>query len=276
MSTLNWGVKACGVLLLWAATAVALPPPPAFNLLASFTGTGNGANPYAGLFLASDGNFYGTTVNGGTKSDGTVFQVPGPLFNTVVPIYNFCSLSACADGINPYGGLVQVGALLYGTTSGGGTNSGGTAFSIPVGGGPLITMHDFPAYVGDGVNPYAGLVWDPVTSLLYGTTGSGGNAGCGGGGCGTVFNISNVGVYPQATMHKFAGFPAEGAIPYAGLALRAGGGDNHLYGTTAGGGINANNNCALFLTHGIQGCGTAFKMKIVGPTYRWRFTIFAQ
>ena len=190
--------------------------------------------------------------------------MPGPLYNTVAPIYQFCTLSACADGKAPYGGLVEVSGLLYGTTSAGGANGGGTVFNIPVGGGPLITMHNFAAYAGDGTLPIAGLVYDSATSLLYGTTANGGNALCGGPGCGTVFNISPFGVYPEATMHVFAGYTTEGSIPYAGLAFGAS--PNFLFGTTVGGGANANNAaCAAYINYHVQGCGTVFRIKIVGP-----------
>lgn len=48
----------------------------AVNFKGDGTGTGAGANPsYGGLFLHSDGKFYGTTENGGSGGAGTFFRV---------------------------------------------------------------------------------------------------------------------------------------------------------------------------------------------------------
>jgi hypothetical protein len=46
--------------------------------LASFAGT-NGARPYAGLIQGANGDFYGTTGNGGSMGNGTVFHFQMPL-----------------------------------------------------------------------------------------------------------------------------------------------------------------------------------------------------
>ena len=51
------------------------------TLLASFSGTNSsnpGTYPEAGLIQASDGNFYGTTSQGGSTNQGTVFRVTPP------------------------------------------------------------------------------------------------------------------------------------------------------------------------------------------------------
>jgi uncharacterized repeat protein (TIGR03803 family) len=64
----------------------------------------DGVAPYAGLVLATDGNFYGTTPGGGAHGGGTIFRItPAGKLTT---IYNFCSLPNCADSGGPIAGLV--------------------------------------------------------------------------------------------------------------------------------------------------------------------------
>src|ERR1035437_6237328 len=112
----------------------------------------DGADPEAGLVQATDGNFYGTTVEGGASGTGTVFKI--------TPTGTLTTLSS--SGQNPYAGLVQAtDGNFYGTTEQGGANgSYGTVFKItPT--GTLTTLHSFsaPGRGGtDGAYPYAGLV----------------------------------------------------------------------------------------------------------------------
>ena len=170
MSKLNWVMRACSVLLLWAAGAVALPAQ-TFTTLLSFDGT-DGAAPVAPLVQGIDGNFYGTTYDGGTGQNiscmqlgqlscGTIFRITPS--GTLTTLYSFCSLSNCVDGAGPIAGLVQgLDGDFYGTTVGGGTNGDGTVFSLSVGLGAFIET-----------TPTSGKVGTKVTILgnhLTGTT----------------------------------------------------------------------------------------------------------
>jgi uncharacterized repeat protein (TIGR03803 family) len=151
----------------------------------SQAGCPDGNTPFAGLVQASDGDFYGTTGGGGSKSSGTVFKITSN--GVLTTLYSFCSQSKCADGGSPDAGLVQAtDGNLYGTTSGGGTYDKGTVFNITPS-GMLTTLHSFCRLMaGCGIEPHAGLAQD-TNGNLYGTTWEGGAYGC----CyGTVFSLS--------------------------------------------------------------------------------------
>jgi len=64
----------CAAIVLLLALAITSPAQ-TLTTLYSFTGGKDGAVPYAGLVQGSDGNFYGTTVVGGTGGAGTVFKL---------------------------------------------------------------------------------------------------------------------------------------------------------------------------------------------------------
>jgi uncharacterized repeat protein (TIGR03803 family) len=155
----------------------------------SETNCSDGASPVAGLIQATDGNFYGTTEDGGSPNCcGVVFKLtPGGVLTT---LYDFCSQGGnhCTDGDFPEAGLIQgTDGNLYGTTRSGGANGGyGTVFKITLS-GTLTTLHSFDNT--DGADPFAGLVED-TNGTFYGTTYYGG-----GGGRGTIFSLS-VGLGP--------------------------------------------------------------------------------
>ena len=151
----TWMTRTCSVMLLLVAASAALPAQ-SFTTLHSFNGT-DGANPFAGVIQASDGNLYGTTGLGGANGDGTIFKItPG---GTLTTLYSFCSLSGCADGNEPFAGLVQgTNGDFYGTAVKGGTSTAcylgsacGTLFSLSVGLPPFVKTQTTSGKVGAAV-----------------------------------------------------------------------------------------------------------------------------
>jgi uncharacterized repeat protein (TIGR03803 family) len=194
----------------------------------SFTGGGDGANPYAGLVQARDGNFYGTTSAGGASGNGTVFRISSS--GNLTSLWTFTS---GLDGAGSYAPLVQGSdGYFYGTTSGGGASGNGTVFRISSGGN-LTTLWSFTNGL-DGAGSYAPLV-QGSDGYFYGTT-SGGGAN----GNGTVFRLSPGG--NLANLWEFSGC-GDGGNSYAGLVQ---GSDGNFYGTTAGSGSGPGGNGTVF------------------------------
>jgi uncharacterized repeat protein (TIGR03803 family) len=206
----------------------------ALTSLYSFTGSNDGAYPYAGLVQGSDGYFYGTTQSGGTTNYnpdtglygyGTVFKISSN--GALTSLYSFTGGN---DGAYPYGGLVQGSdGYFYGTTYRGGAyrdqygEGYGTVFKISTS-GALTSLHSFNNT--NGANPIAGLV-QGSDGFFYGTTyGGGTNGGYLTFVLGTVFKISSNGAL--TSLYSFTGF-TDGYWPDAGLVQ---GSDGNFYGTT--------------------------------------------
>ncbi len=227
-------------------TVFKITPGGALTTLHYFAGSPtDGAYPYSGLVLATNGNFYGTTFNGGANcvpesGCGTVFKItPSGMLTTLA------SLDFGDGGPNPFAGLVQAtNGNFYGTTS----NSQGTVFEVSPR-GTLNTLYSFPFDGADGAVPEGALV-QATDGYFYGTTVLGGDlTACSDQGCGTVFKITPAGTL--TTLHKFGGM--DGAKPIAGLVHAT---DGNFYGTTLeGGDLTA---CSD------QGCGTVFKITPAG------------
>jgi uncharacterized repeat protein (TIGR03803 family) len=249
MSKFNLGMKACGVLLLWAATEIALPAQ-TFTTLHSFDYT-DGSEPYAGLVQGTGGHLYGTTEVGGANNAGTVFKMTTN--GTLTTLYNFCPHPNCTDGSNPSAPLIQAtNGNFYGTTQGGGMNGGGTVFKITPS-GMRTTVYSFCPSIPctDGGMPFAGLV-QATDGDFYGTTQLGGAHDYG-----TVFKVTPGGTL--TTLYNFCsqynnGVCADGQYPYAGLVQGA---DGNFYGTTQFGGAIGPRCHQPF---GQEGCGTIFKI----------------
>jgi uncharacterized repeat protein (TIGR03803 family) len=141
MTKLNLYERACLILLLVAAMAVASPAQ-TFTTLVSFDYS-NGALPtFPSLVQGLDGDLHGTTAQGGANLGGTVFKITTS--GTLTTLYSFCSQAPfCMDGRSPLGGLIQdPDRNFYGTTLYNGTNFGGTVFKISPQ-GALTTLYNF-------------------------------------------------------------------------------------------------------------------------------------
>jgi uncharacterized repeat protein (TIGR03803 family) len=99
------------------------------SVIHAFSGTSDGAEPYAGLISDTNGNLYGTASAGGANNKGVIFKIAAGGTESV--LYNFCNLSFCADGSTPYGTLIEdQNGNLFGTTTLGGVNIPGTVFEL--------------------------------------------------------------------------------------------------------------------------------------------------
>lgn len=218
-----------------------------YTVLHSFTNNPDGRFPEAGLLL--NGNtLYGTTANGGTWSNGTMFAVNTGGSNYLV-LYDFSPLGPLhtnADGANPQSTLILLSDTLYGTARNGGYVSNGssitgngTVFSIVTNGANFTNLLNIPP---SEPFPAAGLVSDGST--LYGTT----FGMSGGSQFGSVFKVATNGTgYTSLQTFGGSGNASTGWNPESTLVLDG----SALYGTTTAGGA-------------LSGAGTVFKVNAGG------------
>jgi uncharacterized repeat protein (TIGR03803 family) len=182
---------------------------------------GDGATPQGDLIADSAGNLYGTTSSGGIYGYGAVFEVSSDGTETILH-----SFADSPDGAHPRAGLVMGPAgNLYGTTSEGGLQHGGTVFEISSSETESI-IYNFTSGKDEG-EPYGNLLLDS-NGNLYGTTTGQDDPEIY---YGTAFKLSASDKIME--LHTFAGAPDDGALPASGLVHdRAG----SLYGTTLEGG----------------------------------------
>lgn len=181
-------------------------------------------SPNAGLVQATNGKFYGTTTIGGANGQGTVYEVTSS--GKFTTLYSFCAQAGCSDGERPFAGLIQAGnGLLYGTASQGGSNAGGTVFSISTAGVfKLLYTFCSETACADGETPYGALI-QATDGNFYGTTSTGGAVV----GYGTVFQLTPAG--HLTSLHAFDN--SDGSQPLGGLVQ---GTNGTFYGTTSLGG----------------------------------------
>ena len=201
-----------------------------------------------GVVLDSEGNLYGTTIEGPGSGCGygcgIIFKLNSAGKETITTRFN-------EPGYWEAGYLVRDAAgNEYGVVGiGGGTGCGGigcgAVFKVDTAGKVSIVY----AFKGgsDGNEPNGPVVIDKAGNL-YGITWEGGNTvACPPSGCGTIYKIDTTG--KETVLHKFS--LRDGFLPYGNLVLDSKG---NLYGTTAAGGAN----CLP------GGCGTVYKLSKTG------------
>jgi len=163
-----------------------LAPDGTETVLYSFKGGAtDGGTPEAAVIADSNGNLFGTTIQGGSGGDGTVFKLtPGGVESVLH------SFTGGSDGDYPTASLIEDNkGNLYGTTfRGGGSGCAfngsygcGTVFEVTQKGTEKV-LHNFGSG-SDGFYPYGSLVADGLGNI-YGTAPFGGSTGWG-----TVFMI---------------------------------------------------------------------------------------
>jgi uncharacterized repeat protein (TIGR03803 family) len=205
-----------------------------YRVIHSFTGNGDGYQPYAGLTIDRGGHLYGTTSEFWA---GTVFemkQVNGAwILNT---IFTF----DVNNGLIPYSKVVfGPGGSMFGTTLEGGDGfcefGCGAVYNIrppqtvcksvscPWSGTAIASFSGG----NDGYDPnFVDPVFDQQGNL-YGTTALGGSHGLG-----NVFKLTHSGgTWTASNIYEFSG--PDGTAPFSGLVWDQAG---NLYGTTGYGG----------------------------------------
>jgi len=191
-----------------------LTPSGNMNVLHSFSNTSSdGAVPYAGLTLGTDGSLYGTTYYGGLGY-GTVFKITTG--GTFTLLHSFNGIS---EGELPVAPPIQgADGNFYGTTSNGGGEVFGTVYKMTPS-GSLTTLYTF-----DGTVRYPYALTLGTDGNFYGTAGGGSTTPDG-----AVFKITPQG--KLTVLHSFS--VTDGESPYGAIIQ---GTDGNFYGTTEKGG----------------------------------------
>jgi uncharacterized repeat protein (TIGR03803 family) len=167
-----------------------------------------GCTPYSGLFLGTDGNFYGANYEGGQYGYGNIFKITPS--GTLTVLHQFTGIAP--DWSAPWAPPVQgKDGNYYGTAA------AGVAYKITAAGKFSVISNLIPAAV-------SGPLIQATDGYFYGTSNNGGAHSCG-----VVFRMSAAGA--MKTIYEFD--YTHGCYPFAPLVQ---GTDGNFYGTTAYGG----------------------------------------
>lgn len=166
------GPNGCG-------TIFKITPDGQTTVIQRFEGWRSAGHPHDILVMDPQGNFYGTTYNGGEQKLGSVWMVSPDGIETVV-----WSFKGHADGKGAVSGLVADSeGTLYGMTYYGGENHEGVVYRVTPDGN-IATLYTFPG-VGPFNAPVGRLLIDHHGDLV-GATFYGGDSNVG-----TIFKVRN-------------------------------------------------------------------------------------
>ena len=192
-----------------------MTPSGKLTVLGDFNFT-NGDNPSLPT-QGTDGNFYGTTQNGGdpTCRCGVIYKMTPAGKLTV--LHNFTGYPG--DGNRPYGQLVQGSdGDFYGVTYQGGTLNIGTIFKVTAAGAySLVYSFAHSITDDDGAQPFASLTLGSDNNL-YGTTTVGGKNGYG-----TIFRLTPGGQYTMLYSFCSSRGCTDGIYPFTPLVQHTNG-----------------------------------------------------
>jgi len=181
-------------------TVYKITPEGVFSTLYNFCSQPNctdGDLPFDGVLAGSDGNLYGTTLEGGVNRSA---RFSGYSSGRADPIYSFCSQANCADGAARMESYKPRTEIFYGTTMTA-RQRPGTIFKLtPQGAFTLL-------YIFSGsydINESFSSLIQGTDGNFYGTTDLGGFSNfpdCRFYGCGTVFKITPKGNF--TTLYNF-------------------------------------------------------------------------
>lgn len=186
-----------------------------FSVLHHFAGAAGGANPRTALVKGNDGNFYGSTGNGGDGQRGVFFRItPGGAYTV---LHHFTSLSYGVPADGAY--LKGSDGHFYGISDNGGTHGNGIVFKITPA-GKFTALHHLTAAT-DG--SFGRGLTESSNGIFYGAMQHGGtHTG------GTLFKITSLGGF--TVLHHFN--PATGGTHPQSRLTR--GSDGNFYGTAVG------------------------------------------
>jgi uncharacterized repeat protein (TIGR03803 family) len=237
-----------------------------YNVLHRFAGgPSDGARPVGGLTMDSAGTLYGTAAGGGPGWNGTVFKLANdgvdPWSWTLTNLYEFSPSpsSTNSDGAAPTAHLIIDSAgNLFGTTSAGGTNAGGTVFMLARqrdGSYAFRNLHNFAAPRGYN-DTTGGLVAD-AWGNLYGLKAAGGAQAAG-----EIFRLYSPALYIYESLYSFpASCRIDPALPEGSLAID---GSGQLFGTTNAGGTNASGTVFRYTTGPRPALTTLYDFNLLG------------